>query len=207
MIKGIVFDMDGVLIDAREWHKDALNKALNLFGFEISEELHREVFDGLPTRVKLEQLTQNFGFPRGLHGIVSAVKQELTMRIAAQSCYPNPSHIVAISFLRNNGYTIACATNSVRQTSEKMLEYAGVLTELDILLTNEDVKNPKPDPEIYSACSRLLNLDPEELLVIEDNKNGVRAAKAAGCHVLKVDSPDDVNLENLLRAISENEDK
>ena len=53
MIKAIIFDMDGVLIDAKEWHYEALNNALQLFGYKISREDHLATFDGLPTREKL----------------------------------------------------------------------------------------------------------------------------------------------------------
>lgn len=58
MIKAVLFDMDGVLIDAREWHYDALNQALALFGFAITRQEHENYYDGLPTRVKLQRLTE-----------------------------------------------------------------------------------------------------------------------------------------------------
>ena len=63
IIKAILFDMDGVLIDAREWHYDALNQALNHFGFHISLESHLSTFDGLPTRKKLEILSKSVNLP------------------------------------------------------------------------------------------------------------------------------------------------
>lgn len=202
MIKAVVFDMDGVLIDARDWHKDALNSALGLFGYEISESLHFTSFDGLPTHTKLNLLSEKSNFPVGLHGIVSSVKQELTMRIAAQRCYPNASHLVAVSYLKSKGYSIGCATNSIRRTSEKMLDYAGLLHYFDAFLTNEDVQNPKPHPDIYSRITNDLGAFPEEVLVVEDNDHGVEAAKAAGCKVLQVRGPNEVNLQNIMAAIS-----
>lgn len=63
-IKAIFFDMDGVLIDAKEWHYEALNRALELFGMPISQVDHLTTFDGLPTRKKLEMLTLGRGLPR-----------------------------------------------------------------------------------------------------------------------------------------------
>ena len=62
-IRAVVFDMDGVLIDAREWHYEALNEALELFGFTIDRESHLTRFDGLPTRDKLKALSQEKGLP------------------------------------------------------------------------------------------------------------------------------------------------
>ena len=66
MIKAIIFDMDGVLIDAKEWHYEALNNALQLFGYKISREDHLATFDGLPTREKLRLLTEQDGFFLGV---------------------------------------------------------------------------------------------------------------------------------------------
>ena len=74
MIRGVVFDMDGVLIDAREWHFEALNDALRMFGFEISLENHLTTFDGLPTKRKLDLLTENCGLPKRLHSIINNIK-------------------------------------------------------------------------------------------------------------------------------------
>ena len=58
MIKAVIFDMDGVLIDAKEWHYEALNNALKLFGYKISRHDHLVTFDGLPTRAKLQMMTE-----------------------------------------------------------------------------------------------------------------------------------------------------
>ena len=70
-IKAIIFDMDGVLIDAKDWHYEALNRALKLFGYNISRYDHLVTFDGLPTRKKLEMLTREHGLPPSLHGFLN----------------------------------------------------------------------------------------------------------------------------------------
>ena len=80
MIKAILFDMDGVLIDARSWHYEALNLALGHFGYKISLESHLLTFDGLPTKDKLEILSKTIDLPRGLHEIVSSLKQNIRFR-------------------------------------------------------------------------------------------------------------------------------
>ena len=64
-IKAVLFDMDGVLIDAKDWHYEALNKALKLFGIEINRYDHLTTFDGLPTKVKLDLLSKRFYLPEG----------------------------------------------------------------------------------------------------------------------------------------------
>ena len=86
-IDTILFDMDGVLIDARDWHYEALNKALSLFGMAISRLDHLNNFDGLPTREKLKLLTIERNFPEQLHAFVNELKQKYTLEIVHQNCH------------------------------------------------------------------------------------------------------------------------
>jgi beta-phosphoglucomutase len=83
MISTVIFDMDGVLIDAREWHYEALNKALRLLGYEITRYEHLSTFDGLPTRKKLQMLTVERGLPAELHTFLNGLKQQYTMEYVA----------------------------------------------------------------------------------------------------------------------------
>ena len=198
-IKSVIFDMDGVLIDAREWHFEALNFALNLFGFEISSEEHIERFNGLPTRVKLEMLSNERGLPRSLHALINSVKQERTLRIAAAECFPKAQHLILLATLKRSGIKVGVATNSIRATTEAMLGYSGITPFLDVVITNQDVKNSKPHPEIYLAAMEKLGTLPKSTLVVEDNPNGIAAAVAAGCTVVEVSNPDEVHIEQLLR--------
>ena len=78
-IKAIIFDMDGVLIDAKEWHYEALNKALSLFGYEISRYDHLITYDGLPTKDKLKMLSMERGLPEKLHPYINQLKQKYTI--------------------------------------------------------------------------------------------------------------------------------
>ena len=87
-IKAILFDMDGVLIDARQWHYEALNDALGIFGLQISRYDHLHTFDGLPTRVKLQLLSEQYYLPEKLHGFINEVKQKKTQQIINERCHP-----------------------------------------------------------------------------------------------------------------------
>ena len=81
MIKAVIFDMDGVLIEAKDWHYEALNRALRLFGFEISRYDHQTTFDGLPTKRKLQILSTVDNLPEQLHDFINDMKQRYTMEI------------------------------------------------------------------------------------------------------------------------------
>ena len=202
-IKAIFFDMDGVLIDAKDWHYEALNRALDLFGMPITRLDHLTTFDGLPTRKKLEMLSLERGLPRQLHDFINEMKQQYTMEIVYTRCNPRFTHEYALSKLRHLGYHMAVCSNSIRNTVEVMMKKADLLQYLDLLISNEDVEKGKPDPEMYIAAIKHFNLKPEECLIVEDNENGIRAARASGAHVLVVRSVTDTNFDNIQRRIAE----
>jgi len=200
-IAAVIFDMDGVLIDAKEWHFEALNRSLGLFGYSISRHEHLVTYDGLPTRKKLQMLTLERGLPEQLHDFIAEMKQRYTTELIGSRCRPRFSHEYALSRLKAQGYRLAVASNSIRSTVDLMLSHAHLSKYFDVTLSNEDVREPKPNPEIYrTACTRL-GLSPNECLVVEDNDNGIRAAREAGAYVMTVASVDDVHLDSLLTHI------
>ena len=207
MVKAVVFDMDGVLIDAREWHYLALNEALSYFGSEISVEEHHDRFDGLPTRVKLNMLSTEHRLPLHMHGLVEEIKQDRTLRLASAHLYPVVAHQIMLGWLKENNLKIGVATNSIRATSEHMLNLARVSEFLDVLITNQDVIKAKPNPEMYLLAAQRLGFDPHEVLVVEDSPYGVEAATAAGCKVVQVSDPSQVGLALLRPILEVNDDK
>lgn len=200
-IKAVIFDMDGVLIDAKDWHYEALNRALNLFGFGISRYEHLVTYDGLPTSKKLEMLTLERDFPRALHGFLNDLKQIYTQEIVHAKCKPVFQHEYAISKLKARGYKLAVASNAIRSSVELMLDKAKLLGYFDAVLSNQDVTKSKPDPEIYFKSISMLGVKPDECLVVEDNEKGIAAAEAAGAHLMVVQSVYDVTLQNLSESI------
>lgn len=201
-IEAVVFDMDGVLIDAKDWHYHALNRALEHFGYNISRSDHLSTFDGLPTRKKLEMLSQERGLPRGLHEFLNELKQRYTTDQVHSHCHPIFVHEYALSNLKALGYKIGLASNSVRNSIEMMMDKSSLRSYFDVMLSNEDVKKPKPDPDMYLTATRMLGVAPENTLVLEDNANGIKAAEDAGCHLLVIQSVYDVQLDRILDAIA-----
>jgi beta-phosphoglucomutase len=194
-IKAVIFDMDGVLIDARDWHYEALNRALGLLGYEITRYEHLTTYDGLPTRRKLRMLTVERGLPAELHGFINSLKQQYTLELVAARCKPVFQHEYALAQLKAAGYRLGLASNSVRRTVEEMMERSDLMRYLDVVMSSEDVTQPKPDAEMYVAAMDRLGVRPDETVIVEDNENGVKAAIAAGGHVMVVEGPDDVTLE------------
>jgi len=197
-IKAMIFDMDGVLIEAKDWHYEALNRALGLFGFSISRYDHLVTYDGLPTKRKLEMLSLERGLPRGLHEFINDMKQIYTMEMVYARCKPLFYHEYALSHLKTCGFRLAVASNSVRQTVQMMMEKSNLAQYFEFMLSNQDVTRAKPDPEIYQTAISRLGYPPDQCVIVEDNLNGIKAAQASGAHVMVVKSVTDVNLSNIL---------
>jgi len=195
--------MDGVLIEAKDWHYKALNRALGLFGQAISRYDHLVTFDGLPTITKLDMLTLERGLPKKLHEFINELKQKYTIELVHQHCKPRFDHEYALSKLKSQGYRIGCGSNSVRQSIEIMLQKSDLMKYMETVVSAQEVSEPKPSPEMYEKIISNFNLTPQECLIIEDNENGIKAAKASGAHVLIVKEVDEVNMGNIVNKIKQ----
>ncbi|RDH83765.1 MAG: HAD family hydrolase [endosymbiont of Galathealinum brachiosum] len=202
-IKAVIFDMDGVLIEEKGWHYDSLNKALKLFGQEISQYDHIVTYDGLPTIKKLEMLSIERGLPESLHNFINNIKQRYTMDMIYTRCKPTFNHQFALSQLKKDGYKLGVASNSAKGTVDTMMRKSELGQYLDFVFSYQDVSKPKPDPEIYLKGIQFLGLSPKQCVIVEDNENGIKAAKASGAHVLQVLSVDDVNYQNITNKIKQ----
>tara|TARA_B100000212_G_C27375055_1_gene534324 strand:+ start:485 stop:1120 length:636 start_codon:yes stop_codon:yes gene_type:complete len=202
-IKAVIFDMDGVLIDAKEWHYEALNKALDLFGNKISRYDHLVTYDGLPTRKKLDMISKEKSLPYKLHELINFMKQKYTLEIAYTKCKPVFHVEFAVNELKRRGYRLSVASNSVKDTIEFMLSRANILNQFEFYLSNQDVKEGKPNPEIYNNAIKMMKLIPSECLIIEDNEHGLKAAKDSGAWVLKINNFEEVNFDNIYSKIEQ----
>jgi beta-phosphoglucomutase-like phosphatase (HAD superfamily) len=147
------------------------------------------------------KLVQDGRIPSIAVEYIQAVKQAWTLREAANLCFPQIEHLILLGVLKAYGLKIGVATNSVRESALVMLSYSGILDQVDHVLTNEDVVQAKPSPEIYKKITELLGVTPSECLVIEDHDIGRTAALSAGCHVIKVKGPSEVDSDLILQEI------
>ena len=202
MIKLIVFDLDGVLIDSKEIHFNALNLALGEVSsdYTISRKEQDTIFEGLTTNVKLDILTKTKGLPSDLHEDIWRRKQEYSAKLF-ESTSEDEDLVSIFKFIKSRGIKIAVASNSIRQTLDTCLKSLGVWDYVDYSLSNEDVKYPKPDPQIYNRCMDYLMVDPEDTVIFEDSDIGLRAATATGAKVEKVLNRKDVYFDRIDRVI------
>ena len=203
MQKLIIFDLDGVLVDAKEIHYDALNNALQNIDpkFVISWEDHLKKYDGMKTYDKLKLLSINKGLPLdlSLQQKIFDDKQFYTAK-ALSKLKKNPDLINLFQELKNNGYTIACCSNSIKKTVHLVLKKLGISDFFDIKLSNESVKFAKPHPEIYWKAMSYFGATPEDTLIVEDSPTGLTAAYKSGAKVLRVKNPKDFDFDKINNA-------
>jgi HAD superfamily hydrolase (TIGR01509 family) len=185
-IKCVLFDLDGVLVDATDWHYEALNRALRLFGFDITRYEHLSDYNGLPTHKKLQMLSIEKGLPRALHATLNRLKQVYTRDEILTRCRPVFAKEYMLSRLRKEGYRLAVCSNSIRESLEMMIHQSGLSEYFEFLVSNADVLSPKPDPEIYLTAIARMNLTPSQTLIVEDAPHGIEAARRSGAHVCQV---------------------
>ena len=195
MVKLVLFDLDGVLIDAKEIHYLALNKALGP-EMKISRQSHINVFDGLPTKAKLKILSQKYELDQKQIDKICEDKQKYTVEMISD-LKPIPDIVKLFKELVSAGYKIGVCTNSVRKTVLKALAKTDLMEYVDIVLSNEDVQNPKPHPEMYWKAMSMMGVLPENTLIVEDSPKGLLSAIRSNAKYVRVESPADVNVENI----------
>jgi beta-phosphoglucomutase len=186
MIKAVIFDLDGVLVDATEWHYEALNKALNYFGYIISRTEHLEIYNGLPTDEKLKILSERKALPQILHKEIKFLKNQYTFETVKEKCIPDEGKYLLLSYLKSQGYLLACCSNAQQNFVEMTLK----LSKIDhffsyIIGTNGNFK-PKPAPDIYLNTFKEIDVLPHEVIIFEDSPHGIKAAEASGARVVMV---------------------
>lgn len=202
MNKLIIFDLDGVLIESRELHYDALNAALKKVDekFVISREEHLSLYDGLNTTKKLTMLTERKGLDPKFYNQVWSDKQEATFNLIRG--FKKEYYLQTIfRKIKSKGYKIAIASNSIRETVKLALLSIGLMEEVDYYVSNEDVARAKPYPEMYWKCMSTLNVLPKNTIIIEDSHIGRQGALDSGAHLLAVENAKEVNSEHMLNRI------
>jgi len=121
-----------------------------------------------------------------------------------QDIVPDQYIKMTLKELRRRGYKIACCSNSIRRSVLTILSKLDLIEQMDLIISNEDVKNGKPHPEMYWKAMSIMNVLPEETLIIEDSPAGLLAASRSRADVLRVDSPKDVTIKNILEKLNMN---
>ena len=192
MTKLVIFDLDGVLIDSKDYHYDALNEALGE-EYAITREEHVSTYDGLPTTAKLELLSKNKGLPADRYEEIWKAKQENTLHIFKTKVDKDYELMGYFQQLFDEGYKVAVASNSIRNTVKIILLRLGLLEFVDIYVSNEDVVRNKPFPSMYWKCMMALGALPDDTVILEDSHIGRQGALDSKCHLVPIENRSDLN--------------
>jgi HAD superfamily hydrolase (TIGR01509 family) len=183
-----------VLIDAAPWHQASFNEALSrTAGFELTNAEHESNFNGLSSKQKLALLGEQGRITVAEAIDIHSYKQDATHQMIERKAQPDEAKIHMMRELKERGKLIGCVTNCVRKSAELMLFLTELTGYIDELVTNEDVENPKPDPEGYLKAMDTLEVQPQETVIVEDSAVGLRAAHGSGAQVIQVTNWREVN--------------
>jgi HAD superfamily hydrolase (TIGR01509 family) len=202
MNNAFIFDLDGVLIDSKEIHFDALNLALSEIdsSYAISKKEQALTYEGLSTKAKLDILSYSKGLPKEFHNVIWEKKQIYSSRMF-QVFDKDQELIDLFKLIKSFSIKIGVASNAIRETVVGSLKSLGVYEFVDYALSNEDVSNPKPNPEIYKTMMSLLGSSAETTIIFEDSEIGQSAAKASLAKLFPVIERKDIKLSYISKAI------
>jgi HAD superfamily hydrolase (TIGR01509 family) len=203
-IKVLVFDCDGILYDSCNIHYDALNQSLQEHDYDqISEIDHREIYNGLSTKSKLQKM--DWINPL-LRDKIYSRKQEIT-KILFNQIKVDQDLINLLKKIKALGYKIHCASNCISETLHLILKQLGVINLFDNITSNQDVANPKPSPEIYYKSLIKENVSPDEVLIFEDSLTGITSAMKSNCNVCHIKNRNYLTFETIMESIDYFQDK
>ncbi len=200
-IKGVLFDMDGVILDTEKWLQKFYLKASQDFGFKVNPEYILSI-RSLPVRLAEKRMKQLVGEDFDFMAVRNLRKQYMNEHIARNGIEKKKGIDELLQYIHASGLQCAVATATFVSTAEDYLQRVGVLSYFDKIVCSAMVKNGKPEPDIYIETARQLGLSPSECIALEDSPNGILSASRAGCVTIMVPdlTPPDEELSRIIYA-------
>jgi beta-phosphoglucomutase len=185
MIKGVLFDMDGVLVDSEPFICKAAIMMFEELGVKVKpEDFHP--FVGMGENRYIGGVAENHGVKVDIEK-VKARTYQIYKSIVRGNLLPLPGALAFVAKCRKKGLELALATSADHVKMEVNLNEIGLSHgTFHAVITGQEVENKKPSPDIYIMAAHKTGLEPNECLVVEDAVSGIRAGKAAGCRCLAV---------------------
>ncbi|HCA04913.1 MAG TPA: HAD family hydrolase [Ruminococcaceae bacterium] len=198
MIKGVISDMDGVILDSEILYVRFWCEAANYYGFPMQKR-HALAIRSMARPFAVQRLQGFFGDSFDYDLVRDKRVELMDAYVNEHGIQPKKGARRLLEYLKQNGYPVALATATAADRAKGYLERVDLLKYFDVVASARMVKNGKPEPDIYLYAANQLGLKAEECLALEDSVNGVKSAFAAGCKTVLV--PDLDNPENELRPL------
>ncbi len=204
MIKGVIFDMDGVISDTQKFHAQIESELLSKFGINIAPDEITKKYAGVKTRQFFDELLKQQNIAYNLDKLMEE-KWKKMESIASKSIEEIPGSIKLIKRFAEDNLPLAVASASNLKYVKSVLEALGVINYFDAIIGGDMVSRGKPDPESFLLAASKINILPEECLVIEDGISGMLAAKTANmkCIGLVKDTKLSYPTENTILSLDE----
>lgn len=199
MIRAILFDMDGTLIDSEPNYRIADQQFLKDYGIELPEEVW-DSFIGIGSEKMIEYVKKHYGLEGETEELLK-IKDRYFHEIASQKTEVFPATVRLLDQLKERGFPCAIATGSSKRTLKFSLEATGLLDRFEATVSSEEVAHGKPEPDVFLEAARRIGAEPEECLVLEDSRSGIMAAIAAGMRVVALPSVSSLEDDPLLKEV------
>lgn len=183
MIKAVIFDMDGVLVDTEPLADLHFPKYLKRFGVTLPKD-YLEQFRGSTSRVFWTKTRQSFKLTQSIEYLMEDARKSYLKFIKASNLKSIAGIKDFIKTLTQNSFKVAVASSASSKRIETILGLVDLEEIFEIKVSGDDIKNAKPHPEVYLLTAKLLGIKPPDCLVIEDSTNGILSAKSAGMKVV-----------------------
>lgn len=184
-IRAVIFDLDGTLIDSEPNYYEADKKLLEEYGiFDFNQEMKKK-YIGIGTKDMMKDIREKYSITDTIEDLVRK-KNQYYVEIARTNTVVFPEMKKFLEILKENKYCLALASGSSLEIITAILSITNLNDFFDIIVSADIVKNGKPEPDLFIETANRLNVLPENCLVVEDSKYGVKAAKRAYMHCIAI---------------------
>lgn len=197
-MKAFIFDMDGVIIDSEPIHFEVDSKVMKHFGIDIDQE-ELEEYVGMDNEEMWNIIKAKYNMKQSVSEIIGYQLSKKVQAFKETKIGPIEGITDLFNILHKLNIPMAVASSSSKELIEVVMNKFGISHYFTYIISGEEVNKSKPEPDIYLEAARVIKVEPKDCVVLEDSKNGVIAAKAAGMKCIGYHNPNSGN-QDLSRA-------